>query len=131
MTTPPSTRIFRKILAARSDRTRDWSGRRSDLFGAATAPQEGLEFEVASAYQGQEGLAAAQAAMDAGRPFAMAFVDVRMPPGWDGMETTARLLQADKDLQIVICTAYSDHSWGEINQAAGRARPHGHSQEAV
>jgi signal transduction histidine kinase/DNA-binding response OmpR family regulator len=44
---------------------------------------------------------------------------MRMPTGWDGMETTARLLQADKDLQIVICTAYSDHSWSEMTRRLG------------
>ena len=44
----------------------------------------------------------------------MAFVDMRMPPGWDGMETIERLWQADPRLQIVICTAYSDHAWEEM-----------------
>ncbi len=110
---------FRKILAPRSNQEKGLARATEELFGATPAPQEGLEFELASAYQGQEGLAAAQAAMDAGRPFAIAFVDMRMPPGWDGMETTARLLQADKDLQIVICTAYADHSWSEMNQRLG------------
>ena len=48
------------------------------------------------------------------RPFAMAFLDVRMPPGWDGVETAARLWEVCPDLQIVICTAYSDYSWDEM-----------------
>jgi signal transduction histidine kinase len=41
----------------------------------------------------------------------MALVDVRMPPGWDGVETTAHIWQKYPDLQVVICTAYSDYSW--------------------
>jgi two-component system, cell cycle sensor histidine kinase and response regulator CckA len=45
----------------------------------------------------------------------MAFVDVRMPPGWDGIETTARIWEICPDLQIVICTAYSDYSWEEMS----------------
>src|SRR6185437_2682576 len=45
------------------------------------------------------------------RPYSMAFVDVRMPPGWDGVETTAQIWQKYPDLQVVICTAYSDYSW--------------------
>ena len=110
---------FRKILAAHADEDPGLARQTEDLFGPSSARQEGPEFELASAYQGQEGLAAAQAAMAAGRPFAIAFVDMRMPTGWDGMETAARLLQTDKDLQIVICTAYSDHSWGEITQRLG------------
>ena len=44
----------------------------------------------------------------------MAFVDVRMPPGWDGIETTLELWKVAPDLQIVICTAYSDYSWEEM-----------------
>ena len=110
---------FRKILAARSDEDQGMARATENLFGSTPAPPEGPEFELTSAYQGQEGLAAAQTALAAGRPFAIAFVDMRMPTGWDGMETTARLLQADKDLQIVICTAYSDHSWGEITRRLG------------
>jgi signal transduction histidine kinase len=44
----------------------------------------------------------------------MAFVDVRMPPGWDGVETTLELWKVAPDLQIVICTAYSDYSWDDM-----------------
>jgi signal transduction histidine kinase/ActR/RegA family two-component response regulator len=44
----------------------------------------------------------------------MAFVDVRMPPGWDGVETTAQIWKKYPDLQVVICTAYSDYSWEEM-----------------
>ena len=49
----------------------------------------------------------------------MAFVDVRMPPGWDGVETTQRIWEIDPDVQIVICTAYSDYSWGEMFEKIG------------
>jgi signal transduction histidine kinase/DNA-binding response OmpR family regulator len=44
----------------------------------------------------------------------MAFVDMRMPPGWDGVETTLELWKVAPDLQIVICTAYSDYSWDDL-----------------
>ncbi len=71
-------------------------------------------FHVESAFQGQDGLALVQQAAAAGRPFAMAIVDVRMPPGWDGVETTLRLWAVEPDLQIVICTAYSDYSWDDM-----------------
>jgi diguanylate cyclase len=73
------------------------------------------QFEIDSATQGQDGLALVQAAVAAGRPYSVAFVDMRMPPGWDGLETIEHLLRADPRLQIVICTAYSDHSWNEIH----------------
>jgi light-regulated signal transduction histidine kinase (bacteriophytochrome) len=44
----------------------------------------------------------------------MAFVDMRMPPGWDGVETIERLWRIDPNVQVVICTAYSDHPWEEV-----------------
>jgi YesN/AraC family two-component response regulator len=49
----------------------------------------------------------------------MAFVDVRMPPGWDGIETIARIWEAYPDLQVAICTAYSDYSWDEMIAKVG------------
>jgi DNA-binding NtrC family response regulator len=54
-----------------------------------------------------------------GRPYEIAFVDVRMPPGWDGIEVAPRLWMADPDLQIVICTAYSDYTWEEMFAKVG------------
>jgi predicted signal transduction protein with EAL and GGDEF domain len=55
-----------------------------------------------------------------GQPYALAFVDVRMPPGLDGIRTTARLLEEDPDVSVVVCSAYSDHSWEEMTAAFGR-----------
>jgi len=78
-----------------------------------------VHFEIDSAFQGQEGLEKVRAAIADGRPYAMAFVDVRMPPGWDGVETIGHLWKADPSLQIVICTAYSDYSWNEMRRQLG------------
>jgi two-component system NtrC family sensor kinase len=78
------------------------------LFGSSPAPRKQVNFVLDSAYQGQEGLALVAGALKDGRPYALAFVDIRMPPGWDGVETISRLWAADPDLQVVICTAYSD-----------------------
>src|ERR1700726_3322418 len=50
---------------------------------------------------------------------ALAFVDVRMPPGWDGIETTCKIWEKYPDLQVVICTAYSDYSWEEMLKTLG------------
>jgi two-component system cell cycle sensor histidine kinase/response regulator CckA len=108
---------FRKILCADTSRGDALEAAESILFdGAAeqTRASKRLNFEIESAHQGQEGLAKVEAAVKAGRPFAMAFVDVRMPPGWDGVETAARIWEVCPDLQVVICTAYSDYSWDEM-----------------
>ena len=71
-------------------------------------------FELDSAYQGQDGLVKLDASLQEHRPYAVAFVDMRMPPGWDGLETIEHLWAVDPHLQIVVCTAYSDHGWQEL-----------------
>jgi len=92
------------------------------LFGEVTqAPRQLSNFDIDSAHQGQEGLALVEKAMREGRPYSMAFVDVRMPPGWDGIETIDHLWKCHPDLQVVICTAYSDHSWDEIICKLGKS----------
>jgi two-component system, NtrC family, sensor kinase len=84
------------------------------LFGDEPAPAAASTFELDSAFQGQEALVRVQGALSAGQPYALAFVDMRMPPGWDGVQTIERLWQADPRLQVVICTAYADTSWDEV-----------------
>lgn len=66
---------------------------------------------VESAYQGEHGCESVRSAIEKGDSFAVAFVDVRMPPGLNGIEASARMLELDPDLQIVICTAYADFTW--------------------
>jgi two-component system, NtrC family, sensor kinase len=83
------------------------------------APADGVTFELESAMQGHLALEQVQRAVAAARPFAVAFVDVRMPPGWDGIETIPRLWQADPQLQIVICSAHSDYTWDDIRKKLG------------
>jgi two-component system NtrC family sensor kinase len=76
-------------------------------------------FELVSAFQGREALDHVVASVSGARRFALAFVDMRMPPGWDGLETIERLWQVDPELQIVICSAYSDHSWNDLRARLG------------
>jgi PAS domain S-box-containing protein len=79
-----------------------------------------MGFELDSAYQGQEGLELVKRALTENRPYALAFVDVRMPPGWDGVETIARIWEVDPELQIVVCTAYADYSWEQMRAKVGQ-----------
>lgn len=73
-------------------------------------------FEIDAALSGEEGYCKAVERQKAGEPYAMAFVDMRMPLGWDGVETVKKLWSTDPHMQIVICTAYSDYSWEELIQ---------------
>jgi two-component system, sensor histidine kinase and response regulator len=92
----------------------------AELFGTPAAAPASVPFEIDTACQGQEGLQRVEESVRAQRPYAMAFVDMRMPPGWDGLETIARLWQVDPNLQVVICTAFSDHTWQQIIERLGR-----------
>jgi PAS domain S-box-containing protein len=110
---------FRKILAA-TTASAALPPDEALLFGESTLPPAPvLRLELDSAFQGEEALELVRRALAEGRPYAMAFIDVRMPPGWDGIETTARIWAADPDLQVVICTAYSDYSRDEMLQKLG------------
>jgi two-component system cell cycle sensor histidine kinase/response regulator CckA len=105
---------FRKILCpAGPDRT-EVQNLKAALFNQPPRAALKGDFELVSAFQGQEAVTRVSEFAAENRPFAMAFVDVRMPPGWDGIETAARLWKVSPQLQIVICTAYSDYSWDEM-----------------
>jgi CheY-like chemotaxis protein len=91
------------------------------LFGDETLSIARPVFQVDFAFQGSEGAALVERARSENQPYAMAFVDMRMPPGWDGIETTLRLWELDPRVQIVICTAHSDHSWEDILRRLGHS----------
>ncbi|MBS0149384.1 MAG: response regulator [Nitrospira sp.] len=109
---------FRRILQSQPE-DKDLNHARKDLFGGAPLVEALDCFELDYAVQGQAALALVQMARQEGRPYAVAFVDMRMPTGWDGLETIERLWEVDGRIQVVICTAYSDHSWAEIAARLG------------
>ena len=111
---------YMKILAPGGAANAALAEKEAALFGAPSADTPQLRFEIRSAYQGQEGVDLIQQAVREGRPFTMAFVDVRMPPGMDGIETAVKLWEAAPDLQVVICTAYADYSWDDMIGRLGR-----------
>ena len=129
---PPAARIlvvddnrsihgdFQKIFA--DDRTANKARAAEEaLFSEGIVTHQTDRVDLDSAYQGKDGFEMVQRAMAESRPYAMAFVDVRMPPGWDGIETIARIWEVDPEIQIVLCTAYSDYSWDEMREKLGRS----------
>ncbi len=104
---------FRKVLGSEGEGGAALAATEAALFGEAPAARQG--FELDSAHQGEEALAMVMRALEENRPYALAFVDTRMPPGWDGVETIERLWQVDPQLQIALCTAYSDYSWEALS----------------
>lgn len=113
---------YRKILLADTEEaTTRLAEMENALFGdpALGIPMPVTDFSLESAFQGEQGLAMLKDAIQQGKPFSLAFVDMRMPPGWDGLQTIQHLWKEDPNLQIVICTAYSDRSWTEICRTLG------------
>ncbi len=104
----------------------DGSGEHSDSDNdndgdsATQPPSAEPAFALTHAYQGQEAVELVKRELDAGRRYAVAFVDVRMPPGWNGIETTRQLWHLDPDINVVICSAHFDLEWGSQFEKLGR-----------
>lgn len=92
----------------------------NELFGIDQTPDAtGIHvlhpgYEIDDAYQGDEAVAMVNAAFRDGRPYSLVFMDVRMPPGMDGVQTLKKIWENHKDVEAVICSAFSDYSWKEI-----------------
>ena len=110
---------IRKILITSSSLRDDLDQDEAALFGDTTVKFRLPIFEIDSAYQGREGVDLIEKSLLEDRPYALAFVDVRMPPGLDGIETIRRIWEKYPDLQIVVCTAFSDYSWEEMLRTLG------------
>jgi len=105
---------FRKVIGGGPNDADPLAAAELALLGEELPSNMQPGFEVDSAFQGQEGVARVQQALDEGRPYALAFVDMRMPPGWDGLETIEHLWAIDPDVQVVICSAHSDYDWADV-----------------
>ena len=72
------------------------------------------EFELLHAHSGEEGYELVRRSRESGKPVAVAYVDIRMPPGMDGVGTIRRIRQIDTEIELVIMTAYSTKPLSEI-----------------
>ncbi|MBN1975055.1 MAG: hypothetical protein JW787_15545 [Sedimentisphaerales bacterium] len=112
---------FQTILAEEHD-SAALDDLRAAVFGQTNNESKDKSvYEMDFASQGQEGFEKVKEALAQNRPYELAFIDMRMPPGWDGLKTIESIWGVDKNIQVVICTAYSDYSWGEITQRLGKS----------
>ncbi|MFW9267560.1 EAL domain-containing protein [Pseudomonas sp. D2-30] len=112
--TPAIHHDFRKILSPSAGNDDSLDDTESLLFG--TPQVNRVQFQIDSAYQGEEALELVKRAQAEGQPYALVFADMRMPPGWDGLQTIEQLWKADPRLQIALCTAHSDYSWETMSE---------------
>lgn len=105
---------FRKILTPPC--ADDMRAAELAVFGelADQSENDGHHYEVDFANQGAVALEMVEESRKQDKRYTLAFVDMRMPPGWDGVETVQRLWEVDPELQVVFVSAYSDHTWKEI-----------------
>jgi len=110
---------FHKILSPVEQSTARYRQLKSALFGEhdETATRD-ADFQVDLAINGAAGCDLAAHARAESWPYAAAFVDLRMPEQ-DGLVTIEALWRIDPEVQVVICTAYSDHTWDEVAERLG------------
>jgi len=114
---------FKKILEPNEQQHPDllFQHGRELFSGLQASPAVHLPFDVMSAYDGSEGLRTVEHSLEINEPFAVAFVDVRMPGGTDGIELVKRIWKISPDTQIVMCTAYTDFQLNELLDWAGHS----------
>ncbi|BDA83013.1 transcriptional regulator [Aureimonas sp. SA4125] len=115
-------RVFADLVASTAGNGEDFDALSAELFGegAATPDSEALIGDVVYCRQGEQAVSQVENALARGEPFAIAFIDMRMPPGIDGLETARRIRALDPNVNLVIVTGYSDHKPSEIALAIGR-----------
>jgi CheY-like chemotaxis protein len=118
---PPIHEDFAKIFARHDAAQNELADLMAEVFGEDAANDGKLasgveipQFDLDHAHQGEEAVRMVEAALAEGRPYGVMFIDVRMPPGMSGIETIGRIWELYPDLEVVICTAYSDYSWEQI-----------------
>jgi len=118
---PSIHKDFQTILLDEEEST-TLNSLRNEVFGENTSESKARSvYELDFASQGKEGCEKVKQACSEKRPYELAFVDMRMPPGWDGLKTIEHIWEIDPKVQVVICTAYSDYSWGEITERLGKS----------
>lgn len=119
---PAILNVWRRVLGPKwRPSSKELDSLEKKIFGATPPPSAEAGFTIETASQGQEGYQKVVAALEEGRPYTFALVDMRMPPGWDGMETISRMIEKDPRLEVAICSAFSDITREEVAKRVGRA----------
>ncbi len=112
---------YKNILSPSDITYDDFDELEKELFDDEVIEDKNLieEYQLDFAKQGLEGVEKVKKSLERNFPYAVAFIDMRMPPGIDGKETAKLIRQVDKEIEMVIVTAYSDHNRKEIVQEIG------------
>ena len=112
---------FKKVLTPEDSAPEELLMLSTTLFGGRKSVRKKTSYRIEFAHRGQDGARKVQEAINHNAAFELAFVDMRMPNGWNGLETIKKIWEYQPDLQVVLCTAYSDFSWDEIQEELGHS----------
>jgi diguanylate cyclase (GGDEF)-like protein len=118
---PTIHRDFEKVLVHELREDTSMTVAERILFGTAASRESHPRFDLCFALQGRDGVELARQRAGEKKPFAVAFIDMRMPPGWDGLETIEKLWAIDPDVQVVVCSAHSDYDWTDFIERLGHS----------
>jgi CheY-like chemotaxis protein len=88
----------------------------AELFTAGHTDDDEPHFDVVACSQGDDAITLAEQAATEGHPFDVVILDVRMPPGIDGVEAGSRIREMDPDVEIVFVTGFSDVPLEELRR---------------
>lgn len=113
---------FRKILNPQKNLENDYFYLEEELFGETVTKninEVENNYELDFACSGEIAYQMVEKSYLENNPYALMFIDVRMPPGMNGIETISMIWEKYPDIEVVICSAYSDYSWEEIIKKLG------------
>lgn len=112
---PDIQKTIGDILTTDSDDTDDLKDLKNSLFGDENEEiGEEIIYELNYAGQGEEAIQKVKKAKEEGNPFSVIFMDIRMPPGMDGILTAQKIWSIDPRVEIILCSAYSDYTWDQV-----------------
>ncbi|MDH3373458.1 MAG: response regulator [Gammaproteobacteria bacterium] len=88
----------------------------AELFDPDAEIEKEPHFDVVACSQGNDAISLAKQAADGGEPFDVVILDVRMPPGIDGVEAGSKIRELDPDVPIVFVTGFSDVPLEELRR---------------
>jgi PAS domain S-box-containing protein len=112
---------IRRILVGQRENEIQLAKAESALFGDPAGSRRRPGFLIDSAFSGEDGIQMVQERLRSDQSYVLAFVDMRMPAGCDGVETIRQIWQSDPDLQIVVVTAFSDYTWEQMTRELGES----------
>ncbi len=102
---------FKRILRTRSEKSYEKLDELAkEVFQNIPKYQQGTEYKLLSAYSAEDSIEVVRSHYENGGQIDAVIMDVRMPPGMDGIKATKKIREINPDQELIICSAYSDYT---------------------